>query len=152
MRLQISAELALRAEREPAAERLLRSTLAHEAAHVLLHRVLFLRESRSLFSGLATRTELCRTIGVARPGYSGEWWEWQANRGMAALLMPAGRLRNWLAEQSPSPATAGEGRLRVSLAVRAAAADAFGVSSDAIKRRLAQLDALALLQGAGALT
>jgi hypothetical protein len=174
VRLQISAELCLQAEREPSAERLLRSTLAHEAAHVLLHRTLFLSESRSLFSGLSSRTELCRTVGVPAAGYTGEWWEWQANRGMAALLLPAGRLQAWLAEHgSPasvapsqaSSATAGEGtprrpspaaaqevrvrvppaRSRVRVALREAAADAFGVSAEAVKRRLAQIDALALL-------
>jgi hypothetical protein len=224
--VQVSAELALRAEREPSAERLLRSTLAHEAAHVLLHRSLFLRESRSLFSGLTTRTELCRSVGIPAAGYTGEWWEWQANRGMAALLLPAASLSAWLAERTnaPSPAAAAldprsaashsasvasaardsrspasaavdprsrvapardsrsaasaaldsrspaaaspqpasrvaagrrrlsvpAGGFRVSPALRDAAAEAFGVSADAIKRRLAQMQALARLEAEGA--
>ena len=72
---------------------------------------------------------------MPRPGYQGEWWEWQANRGMAALLMPAGALAAWLAERER--AAPGE---RVS-ARREAAAAAFGVSADAVRRRLAQLQA-----------
>jgi hypothetical protein len=133
VRLQVSGELSRRAERDSAAEKLLRSTLAHEAAHLLLHRVLFLKESRDLFGGLASRSELCRSVGVPRPGYQGEWWEWQANRGMAALLLPPAALTAWLAEREralPSESAA---------ARREAAADAFGVAAEAVRRRLAQL-------------
>lgn len=135
VRLQVSADLSLRADRDRPAEKLLRSTLAHEAAHVLLHRVLFLKESSDIFGGLSSRSELCRSVGMPRPGYQGEWWEWQANRGMAALLMPARALAAWLAERER--AAPGE---RVS-ARREAAAAAFGVSADAVRRRLAQLQA-----------
>src|SRR5207244_400094 len=77
---------------------------AHEAAHILLHRVLFLKESRDIFGGLASRSELCRSVGVPRPGYQGEWWEWQANRGMSALLMPRRALQDWMvARETASP-------------------------------------------------
>lgn len=136
VRLQVSAELSYRAERGGAAEKLLRSTLAHEAAHVLLHRVLFLKESRDLFGGLASRSELCRSVGVPRPGYQGEWWEWQANRGMSALLLPSDALRTWMADREH--AAPGE---RV-IPRREAAAAAFGVAAEVVRRRLAQLDAL----------
>ena len=89
VRMRISAALAERAGRqEPGAEHLIRTTLAHEAAHVELHRVLFLKQSEELFSGQPTRKESCRDIRQVGRGYTGEWWEWQANRGMAALLMP----------------------------------------------------------------
>ncbi|MBV8087412.1 MAG: ImmA/IrrE family metallo-endopeptidase [Chloroflexi bacterium] len=156
--VQVSAELALRADRDPGAERLLRSTLAHEAAHVLLHRTLFLRESRSLFGGLAARTELCRSVSVPAPGYTGEWWEWQANRGMAALLLPAELLRAWLADHGYlSPTAAGDSKARalpkpawLSVAARQAAAKVFGVSADSVKRRLVQLEALAHVEVASA--
>jgi hypothetical protein len=134
--LQVSAELSLRADRDAAAEKLMRSTLAHEAAHILLHRVLFLKESHDIFGGLASRSELCRAVGVPRPGYQGEWWEWQANRGMSALLMPRRTLAKWLAkrdEEAPGESVT---------ARRAAAAAAFGVSADAFKRRQAQIAAL----------
>jgi hypothetical protein len=87
--MRISAELSERAGlREPGAENLIRTTLAHEAAHVLLHRSLFLTQSEALFGQQASRQELCRDIDPAGRGYTGEWWEWQANRGMGALLLP----------------------------------------------------------------
>lgn len=88
VKMRISAGLSERAARqEPGAEHLMRTTLAHEAAHVLLHRILFLSQSEALFGGQASRQELCRDIRPVR-GYTGEWWEWQANRGMGALLLP----------------------------------------------------------------
>jgi IrrE N-terminal-like domain len=137
-RVQVSAELSRRAERDPGAATLLRSTVAHEAAHALLHRVLFLRESTALFGpGVTTRTELCRSVGFTRPGYQGEWWEWQANRGMAALLLPAGALTAWMADRER--AQPGE---KVTER-RLAAAQAFAVSADAVRRRLAQLEGAA---------
>lgn len=86
--MRICESLSTRAgNSEPGAENLIRTTLAHEAAHYLLHRLLFLKQTEDLFGGQASRRELCRDI---RPvaGYSGEWWEWQANRGMGALLLP----------------------------------------------------------------
>jgi hypothetical protein len=136
VRLQVSAELSLRAAREGAAEKLLRSTLAHEAAHILLHRVLFLKESHDMFGGLASRSELCRSVGVPRPGYQGEWWEWQANRGMSALLLPRQALTAWIAaREREAPREPVNAR-------RETAAAAFGVSVEAVKRRLAQLRVL----------
>jgi hypothetical protein len=136
VRLQVSAELSLRAGRERAAETLLRSTLAHEAAHILLHRLLFLEESRDIFGGLASRSELCRSVGVPRPGYQGEWWEWQANRGMSAVLLPRAALSAWLAERERlAPRETAAAR-------REAAARDFGVSVESLRRRRAQLQAL----------
>jgi hypothetical protein len=89
VRIRISATLAERAGRQdPGAEHLIRTTLAHEAAHVELHRMLFMKQSEELFGGQPTRREVCRDIRQVGRGYTGEWWEWQANRGMAALLMP----------------------------------------------------------------
>jgi len=140
LRVQVSAELSNRAERDPAAEKLLRSTVAHEAAHVLLHRVLFLKESSALFGGLASRCELCRSVAFTRPGYQGEWWEWQANRGMAALLLPREALTAWTGERERHAPR------ETVTARREAAAREFGVSVDAVRRRQAQLQAL----GAGA--
>jgi hypothetical protein len=52
------------------------------------HRQLFLRQSEDLFGREASRRELCRDIRFVGRGYSGEWWEWQAHRGMGALLLP----------------------------------------------------------------
>jgi hypothetical protein len=136
-RVQISAELSLRAEKERAAARLLRSTVAHEVAHLLLHRHLFLKETAAMFGGLDRRTELCRSIDFPRSGYQGEWWEWQANRGMSCLLLPADELAAWVtAWQTQHP------RSRV-VEMRDEAAAAFQVSAESVRRRLSQLSALA---------
>src|ERR1035437_511747 len=79
------------------AERRLRTTLAHEGGHGLLHAHLFVLDTspNSLFDGqLAPDAPkiLCREGGVSgisegaprRPPY--QWWEFQANQAMGALL------------------------------------------------------------------
>ena len=71
-----------------------RATLAHEAAHVIMHRVLFEvpPSQASLFdtpregAGRTLMRCLKRDVGFAK-GMS-DWREVQANKGMAALLMP----------------------------------------------------------------
>jgi len=80
------------------AERRLRSTLAHEGGHGLLHAHLFALGARpdSLFGdGLASDAPkiLCRDVGISgsdpatkKPPY--RWWEFQANQAMGALLLP----------------------------------------------------------------
>jgi hypothetical protein len=81
------------------AERRLRTTLAHEGGHGLLHAHLFAFESRpySLFKdGLASDAPkiLCRDDGIPtsdgvvkkKPPY--RWYEYQANLAMSALLLP----------------------------------------------------------------
>ncbi len=134
VRIQISAELSLRAELRPGAERLLRSTLAHEAAHVLLHRMLFLKESRAMFGGLHVRQELCRDVRFTGRGYTGEWWEWQANRGMAALLLPQRDVLSWIkAWRQDHPASGHTQALHEQLS------NAFHVSREAVRYRLKQL-------------
>lgn len=80
------------------AERRLRTTLAHEGGHGLLHAHLFAFAAppRSLFgNGLASDAPkiLCRDGGITgtevaakKPPY--RWWEFQANLAMGALLLP----------------------------------------------------------------
>ena len=71
-----------------------RATMAHEGAHVVLHRGLFevSPEQGSLFH-LDNRSIpslmrcLNRNVSFSQ-GLGGDWKEVQANRGMAALLMP----------------------------------------------------------------
>ncbi len=78
------------------AERRINTTLAHEAGHSLLHAYLFLLDlqPQSLFDGLDHEGPriLCRDIGdsvlTVKRSYSGRWWEYQANLGMEALLLP----------------------------------------------------------------
>lgn len=81
-------------------ERRLRSTLAHEAGHGLLHAHLFAFGTRPdpLFGdGLAADAPkiLCRNdsvtgVGPANKKPSYRWWEFQANQAMATLLLPKG--------------------------------------------------------------
>lgn len=55
-----------------------RATLAHEAAHLLLHADLFDAGGRTA----------SQTAAEAKPGHRDGWLEVQANMGMAALLVP----------------------------------------------------------------
>jgi hypothetical protein len=80
-----------------AAERRIRTTLAHEAGHGLLHAHLFVLgcEEKSLFGDFTDPRSpkvLCRDVptgSVDRPAsYDGCWWEFQANRVIGALLLP----------------------------------------------------------------
>ena len=81
-----------------ASERLVRSTLAHEAGHGLFHTHLFAFDDLStpLFgdqSDPAQPKVLCRDVGgVGRAAsgrkYDGAWWEYQANKAIGALLLP----------------------------------------------------------------
>jgi IrrE N-terminal-like domain len=73
-----------------------RATVAHEAAHVILHRCLFNlnQDQGSLFDGddsaepQAKLLQRCLKRDVMFRGSGGDWREIQANMGMAALLMP----------------------------------------------------------------
>jgi hypothetical protein len=75
-------------------ERRIRSTLAHEAGHGLLHSHLFvLNGQSSLFPEGKTESPrvMCREHSVTgAKAYAGEWWEYQANRTIGSLLLPAG--------------------------------------------------------------
>lgn len=69
-----------------------RATVAHEAAHVVLHRMLFEFDDSetALFDVSDTGHSLLRCLkrDVAYRSRTTDWREVQANRGMAALLMP----------------------------------------------------------------
>jgi len=84
----------LDADKTTSAVRRVRSTIAHEAGHALLHAHLFAVPSTTPLFGDATDPiapkVLCRdgAIESANRGYSGEWWEFQANAGMSHLLLP----------------------------------------------------------------
>lgn len=76
--------------------RRLRTTLAHEAGHGLLHAYLFAGKGTPnvLFDKDHDQTPriFCRDIPCSEETkmkqYEGKWWEFQANRAMSALLMP----------------------------------------------------------------
>lgn len=86
----------LDADSNTAVQRRLKSTLAHEAGHILLHTDLFLEPPAVQLSLLATVREkpkiLCRDkseLSFGRnPTYNGMWWEYQANMVIGSLLMP----------------------------------------------------------------
>jgi hypothetical protein len=79
------------------AERRIRTTLAHEGGHGLLHAHLFAMTTKehSLFGDFTDPKApqiLCRDVPNTSPmhkqGYDGRWWEFQANRAIGALLLP----------------------------------------------------------------
>lgn len=74
-------------------ERRIRTTLAHEAGHGLLHTYLFALGEKppKLFEDGNDRPEiLCRDVHGSphESRYDGRWWEFQANRAIGGLLMP----------------------------------------------------------------
>jgi hypothetical protein len=87
MDVHLSRGLSERAERSRVARQRLRSTMGHECGHVALHRTLQLGAL-----GVAPTDApaiLCRASAFKKDsGRAGEWWEYQANRAMASLLMP----------------------------------------------------------------
>jgi hypothetical protein len=85
----------LDSEKGKVAERRVRTTLAHEAGHGLLHTYLFALDEKPLhlFDADSHSDDqiLCRDVqGEERKGraYDGRWWEFQANRAMGGLLCP----------------------------------------------------------------
>ncbi len=86
---------ALDAEKGKVAERRVRTTLAHEAGHGLLHSYLFALDEKPLHlfdaDSHSDHKILCRDVqGDERKSraYDGRWWEFQANRAMGGLLCP----------------------------------------------------------------
>lgn len=73
-------------------ERRVTSTLAHEAGHALLHAPLFAADPEQAVQLFEHHTDvtssriMCRDAG--RQAYDGHWWELQANRVMACLMLP----------------------------------------------------------------
>jgi len=77
-----------------------RSTLAHEAGHGLFHTDLFVEklnvesagqlfgEEAGIFDSVTKDGFLCRAEGGMQSVPKFEWWEYQANLAMAALLLP----------------------------------------------------------------
>lgn len=102
---EIVISQALDEEGTTAAERRLRTTLAHEGGHGLLHAHLFSLGERpdSLFSGELAPDALkimCRddvqtwASTGKKPPY--RWWEYQANQAMGSLLLPQPLVENAL--------------------------------------------------------
>jgi len=91
LKVEISSELSDEAEHSTVAHRRLRSTVGHECSHIGFHRHLCaLNDGPALFPELQRDPAvLCYTPTIDNPGqHASDWWEYQANRGMAALLLP----------------------------------------------------------------
>ena len=141
---KIVISLALVDEQDPVTRRRLNTTLAHEAGHALLHAGLFKTESvnEALFDGdpdVAGSRILCREPG--QPRYDGRWWELQANKMMAALLLPPVLVTLCIDSLLEAPGLMGAPQLPAAARTVAARAvsDAFDVNPIAAKYRLATL-------------
>lgn len=128
-----------------------RATVAHEASHVVLHRVLFEVDQRQgyLFTELpAPGSQLMRCLkrDVGHRAVTSDWREVQANRGMAALLMPR-QLFLRLAREELAPRGVAGGVLSADDAyvapLVACLSDRIGVSRQAVSIRLTTLGFIA---------
>ena len=124
-----------------------RATVAHEAAHIVLHRMLFeLNPDQGALIDTATtgshpRLMRCLKREVVFRSLASDWREVQANKGMAALLMPSKVFskvaRAQLAQLGSGPdLRAGS---PAALLVAAQLAGRFDVSKQAASIRLATL-------------
>jgi len=127
------------------AERRVRTTLAHEAGHGLLHMHLFAlgEKPQSLFQDGHHKPEiLCRDVqgGGPQARYDGRWWEYQANRAIGSLLLPKRLLK--LAAEPFCTATAGLGLPALTAAQReecvASLSETFNVNPVVARIRLSE--------------
>jgi IrrE N-terminal-like domain len=120
-----------------------RATLAHESSHVVLHRLLFEGDPAQMeLFDMPNRSGSmlfrCLKRDVAYRGRATDWREVQANRGMAALLMPKSLFvkvaRHEVVDTRPAELEAATRRLATRFAVSREAADirlqTFGFVSD----------------------
>jgi hypothetical protein len=129
--IQINATLTDQADDDfsaPGTQGRWRATLAHEAAHVFLHRYLFdpefIQSELPGVTGQLPRAGDVRCLNRDFDARTRDWREIQANKGMAALLMPRTIFRR-LAYRHIDPE---RGQLTIgSPAVTALAADLAGV-------------------------
>jgi hypothetical protein len=80
------------------ARRRVRSTVAHEAGHGLLHGSLFIGDNFP-DRGKNQRRILCRSEDIlveTQSSYRGRWWEFQANHAIGSLLLPRPLLNAFL--------------------------------------------------------
>lgn len=125
-----------------------RATVAHEAAHVVLHRDLYdpRVENLDLFAAMPSEPApakalhrcLKRDVGYEQNGRS-DWREVQANKGMAALLMPRGVFGELARREISSAYRVATVLPEDAAAVAARLADRFEVSRQAAEIRLKTL-------------
>jgi hypothetical protein len=130
------------------ARRRVRSTVAHEAGHGVLHGSLFVQSNTAdLVNGPVRnnmRRILCRSedVLVDTPrSYGGRWWEFQANQAIGSLLLPSLLMNAFLVQSGTTPALLGSGSLstaqRESLVKKAAVT--FDVNPIVVRIRLESL-------------
>lgn len=130
------------------ARRRVRSTVAHEAGHGLLHGPLFMDTDWPGFmngaDGKTRRLILCRSEDIlvdTERSYAGRWWEFQANQAMGSLLLPSPLMYAFLDQSEINSASFGSGILspaqRESLAKNAAVI--FDVNPVVVRIRLDSL-------------
>jgi hypothetical protein len=123
-----------------------RATLAHEASHVILHRAVFELDERqqdmfgpSESSSSSQKLMRCLKRNVFFRSGGSQWHEVQANRGMAAMLMPREVFRTAaIAEKEKINGMSGR-ILRYGDKLASALAERFNVSRQAAAIRLATL-------------
>lgn len=90
----VAVARSLEEEGTTVAERRIRTTLAHEGGHGLLHTHLFVLQAgkQALFGDFSEPGKpkvLCRDEkSIGQQAYRRQWWEIQANKAMGALLLP----------------------------------------------------------------
>jgi hypothetical protein len=163
-KMKINAELTDAADADPPRAGMRgrwRATIAHEAAHVLLHRYLFdpdmsrirqgeyrdpLAADTSVTADVLKRVEcLHRDVDSSRSTPSRvarDWREIQANRGMSALLMPSGIFKRVALMNGAGVGFAPETDSPKGLELAEAMAGAFDVSRQAATLRLRALQLL----------
>ena len=88
--IEIVLNAQLASDPSPVAKRRVRTTIAHEAGHALLHAVLYLPTGQvTLLPEPAEQPRIpCKEQDFTRTSYDGKWWEYQANLAMSSLLLP----------------------------------------------------------------
>jgi hypothetical protein len=94
------------------ARRRVRSTIAHEAGHGLLHGSLFIEGNSALNDALGEKQRLilCRSEDIlvdTQRSYAGRWWEFQANQAIGSLLLPSLLMNAFLNQSGIKPASLG---------------------------------------------
>ena len=117
----------------PAKAHRLRTTLAHELAHVRFHAF--------LFSGAGLQGIRCLRDSIARPRQT-DWLEWQAAYATGAILMPLAAVHRAASAQLDGRPTPLFFRSEPARRLTRAVARAFDVSESAARVRLLQLHLL----------
>lgn len=124
-------------------ENRLRTTLAHELGHALLHNILFKRcTGPGLFDDEEVeidRVQACKEGNMLNAGQS-DWMEWQAGYVSGAILMPATHVRLVIAHRFPNYIRGGLAACGdLFEAMVQEVQSAFQVSSEAARARLLKL-------------